>query len=114
MTPGILARLFAMEPDANVQWGPNPYPQQNYGVPRLSEMYGPNPSGFVDRIEDGKTAVILGPHGEEYHTDPNRLPQGADEGSWVRDREMVPPPPSRGDEIRRRLSAGDNGGRIRL
>lgn len=44
MTPGILSRLFAtagQEP----QWGPNPYPQQNYGVPQ-QQMAQARPQGL--------------------------------------------------------------------
>ncbi len=36
MTPGILQRLKAANSPQEPQWGPNPYPQQNYGVPDRS------------------------------------------------------------------------------
>lgn len=39
----------------------------------------------IDRIVDGATAVLLvGPNEDELHLPADQLPQGADEGVWVK------------------------------
>lgn len=39
----------------------------------------------IDRIVDGKTAVILvGDNEREYHYPAGKLPEGAREGTWLR------------------------------
>jgi hypothetical protein len=68
---------------------------------------------FVDQIENGWAHLLLG---EEAFDVPVRLlPDGTQEGTWLRWSLAVAPAPSdAGAAIRRKLQKGDDGGDIKL
>jgi len=122
---GLLASLLARNPDAAVQWGPNPYPAKEPPRPsladmfgghrgNLSEFYGPRPSGMVDQMEGGVVAIVDPATGQVIHMSADALPRGAHEGSYVRDRRVAPSPKSDAADIRQRLSKSDPGGDFAL
>ncbi len=79
----------------------------------LTQANPEQPLVYVDRIE-GDKAVLLDDAGDTHNVDISALPQGAKPGAWIQGGSVVPAPESKSQSIRKRLSAGDKGGRIAL
>ncbi|HXJ21320.1 MAG TPA: hypothetical protein VMT03_13905 [Polyangia bacterium] len=68
---------------------------------------------FVDAIEGGIARLLAGT--EAFSVPVRLLPPGTREGTWLSASfVVVPPPPDRGEQIRRRLGRNDDGGDIKL
>lgn len=63
----------------------SPVPPDDPTPPAPSTRDVPGDVGVVDRIVDGRTAVVLvGPDEDEHHLAADQLPADVTEGTWVR------------------------------